>query len=71
MTISRLVTTRRGALLGVGALAMPYVARAAEPIRIGLLLAKTGQIAPQTEYLAQGTYLALEERGNTIMGRAE
>ena len=44
-------------------------ARAAEPIRIGLLLAKTGQIAPQTEYLAQGTYLALEERGNKIMGQ--
>ncbi|MBO0711358.1 MAG: ABC transporter substrate-binding protein [Acetobacteraceae bacterium] len=43
--------------------------RAAEPIRIGLLLAKTGQIAPQTEYLAQGTYLALEQRGNRIMDR--
>ena len=69
MTIRRLAVTRRGALLGAGALAMPYVARAAEPIRIGVLLAKTGQIAPQTEYLAQGTYLALEERGNTIMGQ--
>ena len=64
-----LTMTRRGALLGAGALAMPHVARAAEPIRIGLLLAKTGQIAPQTEYLAQGTYLALEERGNKIMGQ--
>ena len=40
--MSRLAVTRRGALLGAGALAMPYVARAAEPIRIGLLLAKTG-----------------------------
>ena len=50
-------------------LAAPFVARAAEPIRIGLLLAKTGQIAPQTEYLAQGTYLAMEERGNKIMGQ--
>ena len=67
--MSRLAVTRRGALLGAGALAMPYVARAAEPIRIGVLLAKTGQIAPQTEYLAQGTYLALEERGNKIMGQ--
>ena len=66
---SRFAVTRRGALLGAGALAMPYVGRAAEPIRIGLLLAKTGQIAPQTEYLAQGTYLALEERGNKIMGQ--
>src|SRR5690349_2461669 len=69
LLIPRLAVTRRGALLGAGALAMPYVARAAEPIRIGLLLAKTGQIAPQTEYLAQGTYLALEERGNKIMGQ--
>ena len=67
--MSRLAVTRRGALVGAGALAMPYIARAAEPIRIGVLLAKTGQIAPQTEYLAQGTYLALEERGNKIMGQ--
>ncbi|HQT79000.1 MAG TPA: ABC transporter substrate-binding protein, partial [Rhodopila sp.] len=50
-------------------LAMPHVARAAEPIRIGLLLAKTGQIAGQTEYLANGSYLALQERNNEIMGR--
>src|ERR1700761_6310555 len=65
--------TRRQALLGAAAvpLAMPYIgnAAAAEPIKIGLLLAKTGQIAPQTEYLAQGTYLALEERGIKIMGQ--
>ena len=50
-------------------LAAPFVARAAEPIRIGLLLAKTGQIAAQTEYLANGTFLALEERNNMIMGQ--
>ena len=50
---------------------MPFIRRAAaaDPIRIGLLLAKTGQIAPQTEYLAQGSYLALEERKNMIGGR--
>jgi branched-chain amino acid transport system substrate-binding protein len=74
-----LVVSRRQALLGaaslaaaplaVAPLAMPHVARAADPIRIGLLLAKTGQIAPQTEYLSNGTYLALEERGNKIMGQ--
>jgi branched-chain amino acid transport system substrate-binding protein len=73
-THSGLIIPRRRALLGAAAavaapLAMPHVARAADPIRIGLLLAKTGQIAPQTEYLAQGTYLALEERGNMIMGQ--
>ena len=50
---------------------MPFIgrAKAADPIRIGLLLAKTGHIAAQTEYLAKGTYLALEERNNMIMGQ--
>ena len=69
--------TRRQALLGAAALGagaplgMPYIgnAAAAEPIKIGLLLAKTGDIAAQAEYLANGSYLALEERGNMIMGR--
>src|ERR1700684_2345173 len=67
---------RRAALSAISGLAlvplgMPFIRRAAaeDPIRIGLLLAKTGQIAPQTEYLAQGTYLALEERNNMIGGR--
>jgi len=53
-------------------LARPFMTAAAatdEPIRIGLLLAKTGQIAPQTEYLSQGSFLALEQRGNQVMGR--
>lgn len=63
--------SRRRTLLGSAALATPFIrkAEAADPIRIGLLLAKTGQIAPQTEYLAQGTYLALEQRNNLISGR--
>src|ERR1700722_6225959 len=67
---------RRAALSAISGLAlaplgMPFIRRAAaeDTIRIGLLLAKTGQIAPQTEYLAQGTYLALEERNNMIGGR--
>src|SRR5476649_1589061 len=70
-----LPVSRRRTLLGSAALAaplsMPFLSKAgaAEPIRIGLLLAKTGQIAPQTEYLAQGTYLALEQRNNMIGGR--
>jgi branched-chain amino acid transport system substrate-binding protein len=71
---SGLVLPRRRALLGAAAvaaapLAMPYVARAADPIRIGLLLAKTGGIAAQTEYLANGTYVALEQRNNMINGQ--
>jgi branched-chain amino acid transport system substrate-binding protein len=69
-----LLIPRRKALLGAAGLASaplaaPFIARAADPIRVGLLLAKTGQIAAQTEYLANGTFLAMEERNNTIMGQ--
>ena len=66
---------RRTVLKGASALAAaapistPHIARAVDPIRIGLLLAKTGQIAGQTEYLANGSYLALQERDNEIMGQ--
>jgi branched-chain amino acid transport system substrate-binding protein len=58
-------------LLGAGGLTRPFIGRAHadEPIRIGLLLAKTGDIAPQAEYLANGSFLALAERGNKIMGK--
>jgi branched-chain amino acid transport system substrate-binding protein len=71
-----LVLPRRRALMGAATiatapLAKPFIGRAsaADTIKIGLLLAKTGDIAAQTEYLANGTYLALEERGNKIMGQ--
>ncbi len=66
-----LLIPRRKALFGAAAasLAAPFVARAADPIKIGLLLAKTGQIAGQTEYLANGSFLALEQRNNMIMGQ--
>jgi len=57
------------AALVTAPLAAPRIARAVEPIRIGLLLAKTGQIAAQTEYLANGTFLAMAERSNTIAGQ--
>ena len=71
---SGLLIPRRKALLGATALAAaplaaPHIARAADPIKIGLLLAKTGQIAAQTEYLANGSFLALQERNNMIMGQ--
>ena len=67
-------TTRRGLLLGAAAvgassLAMPHIARAADPIRIGLLQAKQGPIVQQAEYLQQGTVLALEQRNNMLLGR--
>ena len=75
-----LIATRRTALLGAAALAgtaaasrlgMPYIANAAaaEPIKIGLILAKTGQIVDQAEYLANGTFLALEQAGNKVLDR--
>jgi branched-chain amino acid transport system substrate-binding protein len=69
LSISRRKAVLGAAVFGTAPLAAPYIVRAAEPIRVGLLLAKTGQIAAQTEYLANGTYLALEERGNMIMGQ--
>jgi branched-chain amino acid transport system substrate-binding protein len=69
-TGSSLLLPRRAALLGGAALlAAPHVARAVDPIKIGVLLAKTGQIAAQTEYLANGTFLAMEDRGNMVMGQ--
>src|ERR1700693_4167035 len=72
--MTRLLIPRGKTLLGAAGLAaaplaMPFVARAADPIKIGVLLAKTGQIAAQTEYLSNGTFLAMEQRNNTIMGQ--
>lgn len=76
MTVDRagLLLARRKVLLGtaglaVAPLAAPHIARAAEPVKVGLLLAKTGQIAGQTEYLANGSFLALEQRNKMIMGQ--
>ena len=74
ITAPGLVMPRRKLLMGASALAavplaMPHIARAAAPLKIGVLLAKTGGIAAQTEYLANGTFLALEERKNMLMGQ--
>ena len=59
----------RGLLMGATALGatklgMPFIgnAQAAEPIKIGMIWAKTGSIVDQAEYLAQGGMLALEQR---------
>ncbi len=62
---------RRDVLLGASALGAGLMGRAqaADTIKIGLLLAKTGDIAAQTEYLANGTMLALEQRGGKLMGK--
>lgn len=52
-------------------LGMPYIANAAasDPIRIGMIYAKTGAVADQAEYMAQGSLLALETRKNALLGR--
>ncbi|MGX1789647.1 ABC transporter substrate-binding protein [Bosea sp. NPDC055332] len=72
---------RRSLLLGAGSLGAtslvsarlgtPYIgnAAAAEPIKIGMIWAKTGNIVDQSEYLAQGSMLALEQRNGTLLGR--
>ncbi len=68
-------TTRRGVLLGAASLAAvplatPFIGNAAaEPIRIGLLLAKQGPIVEQVEYLQQGTFMALDDINKTLLGR--
>lgn len=70
-----LAIRRRELLLGgasmTAGLAMPYIgnAAAAEPIKIGMIWAKTGSIVDQGEYLAQGSMLALEQRNGMLLGR--
>jgi branched-chain amino acid transport system substrate-binding protein len=71
------MTSRRAVLLGAGGLGAsvglgyPIIrqAKAAEPVRIGMVLAKQGPIMDQAENLAQGVMLAMEERGNSVLGR--
>ena len=50
---------------------MPYIGNAAasDPIKIGMIYAKTGAVADQAEYMAQGSLLALELRNKTLLGR--
>lgn len=64
-------TLLKGATGLAAGLSMPWIrtAAAAEPIKIGMIWAKTGQIVDQAEYLAQGSMLALEQRGNMLLGR--
>src|SRR5476649_1585389 len=68
--------SRRSVMLGATGLAatglgMPFIrnAAAADPIKIGMIWAKTGNIVDQAEYLAQGSLLALEQRNNMLLGR--
>lgn len=67
-------TRRRSVMAGVllaAGLAFPCAgnALAADAVKIGLVLSKQGNMAVQSEYLSQGTYLALEQQGNKILGR--
>src|ERR1700759_2071488 len=67
---------RRGLLLGATSLTATKRGahsttkpEPAEPIKIGMIWAKTGSIVDQAEYLAQGGMLALEQRNNTLLRR--
>lgn len=72
---------RRTLISGAGGLAlvqatgaklgMPFIgnAAAAAPIKIGMIYAKTGAVADQAEYMAQGSMLALELRNNAVLDR--
>jgi branched-chain amino acid transport system substrate-binding protein len=71
-----LIMPRRKVLLGASGLAAatlakPYIAnaQAGGPIKIGMIWAKTGQIVAQAEYLAQGGFVAIDQRGGHINGR--
>lgn len=69
------IVGRRAVLRGASALGAASLvsgtraALAADTVKIGLLLAKTGDIAAQSEYLANGSFLALEQRGGKLMGK--
>jgi branched-chain amino acid transport system substrate-binding protein len=79
--LTKFKPSRRSVILGASGLAatglaatrlgMPYIgnAEAAEPIKLGMIWAKTGNIVDQAEYLAQGSLLALEQRNNMLLGR--
>lgn len=67
MSFHRLSWTRLLAMaLG---LALPLVAAASEPIRIGLLSIRSGPLAAPGKQLEQGFEFFLKERGNTLAGR--
>jgi branched-chain amino acid transport system substrate-binding protein len=54
-------------LCGSAILATPSMAE--KSIKIGLVLAKQGAMAEQSGYLSQGTFLALKQHGNKLLGR--
>ncbi|WP_424138275.1 ABC transporter substrate-binding protein [Roseomonas chloroacetimidivorans] len=67
--------TRRAVLRGTGAAIMPALpapfigsAAAAEPVRIGMVLAKQGAMSNQGEHLAQGAQFAVKQ-ATEILGR--
>ena len=70
--LSRRALVRGAAQIAAfGAVSAPFIvsARGDVPIKIGMLLAKTGVATEQGQYLSQGTYLALEQASNTVLGR--
>ena len=69
--MSKFVLTRRGLALGTAAaLAVPHIARAADPLKIGCVFPSTGPAAEAGQFQLNGAKLALEmvnEKG--VLGR--
>jgi hypothetical protein len=70
----RTILSATGRIAAVGAIAgvqAPFIlsARGDTPVKIGMILAKTGVATEQAQYLSQGTFLALEQASNSVIGR--
>lgn len=62
---------RWSAMLGAALVATCFStgAQAADPVKIGMVFPKQGPSAALGEFLSRGALLALEQRGNKVMGR--
>jgi branched-chain amino acid transport system substrate-binding protein len=72
--VSRRAVLKAGAVIAGGAVAMPFLARkgfAADPIKIGSVLDKTGPVGPTGEVIAPALDLAIEEINSAggLLGR--
>ena len=57
-----------GASVTAEAIYAPHVARAQEPLRIGMVVVKQGPFANQGGDIAKGVQFALQEASNKVLG---
>ncbi|MFT8245756.1 ABC transporter substrate-binding protein [Roseomonas sp. BN140053] len=67
--MSRRDALKLGAAAGAAVLAAPRLARAADPIRIGLILPMTGAFQSTGRQIENGIRVHMRERNNTVAGR--